>query len=107
MIRFIIATTLILLGLFVFFVATLGIYRFKYPLNRIHIAAKCDTLGAILTLSGLAVMSGFNFMTLKLVLILIFMWTTGPVASHLLSNTQILMEKLKEEKGSVSNDDYI
>lgn len=107
MIRFVIAMILIILGMFVFFVATLGIYRFKSPLNRIHIAAKCDTLGTILTLSGLIIISGASFMTLKVILVLAFMWATGPVASHLLGNTQILMEKVRKEKGSVSNDDYI
>lgn len=98
MIKFIIAAILILLGMFVFFVATLGIYRFKSPLNRIHIAAKCDTLGTILTLSGLVLISESSFMALKVGLVLILMWATGPVASHLLGNAQILIEKTKREK---------
>ena len=46
MIRLVIAAVLILGGLFVLGIATLGIFRFESVLNRIHVAAKCDTLGA-------------------------------------------------------------
>ena len=38
----------IVLGVFVLCVATFGIFRFEYALNRIHVAAKCDTLGSML-----------------------------------------------------------
>ena len=38
----------IILGVFVLCVATFGIFRFEYALNRIHVAAKCDTLGSML-----------------------------------------------------------
>ena len=76
-------------GLFILGVATIGIFRFNYVLNRIHVAAKCDTLGAILFLSGLAVWSGWNFVTLKLVLIIAFLWLTNPAATHLVAKTEM------------------
>ena len=43
----------IVLGVFVLCVATFGIFRFEYALNRIHVAAKCDTLGSMLILPAL------------------------------------------------------
>ena len=46
MIRVIVAGVLMFAGLFVLSVATVGIFRFSTMLNRIHVAAKCDTLGA-------------------------------------------------------------
>jgi len=84
-------------GLFVLGIATYGIFRFKYVLNRIHVAAKCDTLGAILFLSGLAVCSGVSWITLKLILIVIFLWLSNPVANHLVAKTELMTNpKLKD-----------
>ena len=44
-IREIIAAICIVIGLFVFLCSILGIYRFKYALNRMHAAALGDTMG--------------------------------------------------------------
>ena len=76
-------------GLFILGIATFGIFRFDYVLNRIHVATKCDTLGAIFFLSGLAVWSGWSLVTLKLVLIIAFLWLTNPVASHIVAKTEL------------------
>ena len=89
MIRLAIAATLILCGLFVLGVATLGIFRFNTVLNRIHVAAKCDTLGAVLVLSGLVVLSGLNTFSLKLGLVVAFLWLANPVASHLVARAEV------------------
>jgi len=75
-------------GLFILGVATSGIFRFDDVLNRIHVAAKCDTMGAIFFLSGLAVLEGFTLITFKLALILLFQWLTNPVAIHLVARTE-------------------
>jgi len=88
MIRIIITFLLMGGGLFVLGVATLGVFRFDYVLNRIHVAAKCDTLGAVLFLSGLAVWVGFNLTALKLILIIVFLWLSNPVAAHLIARTE-------------------
>ena len=89
MIRLAIAAVLILSGLFVLGVATLGIFRFDTVLNRIHVAAKCDTLGAVLVLSGLVVLSGLNTFSLKLGLVVAFLWLANPVASHLVARAEV------------------
>ena len=44
-IREIIAAICIFIGLFVFLCSILGIYRFKYAMNRMHAAALGDTMG--------------------------------------------------------------
>lgn len=69
-------------GLFFFIVGTLGILRFPDALTRAHGAAKCDTLGAALCLAGLMVYSGFNTASLKLFLVIVFIWVTNPTATH-------------------------
>ena len=89
MIRLAVSAVLILSGLFVLGVATLGIFRFASVLNRIHVAAKCDTLGALLVLSGLIVLAGPGAFAFKLTLVLLFLWLTNPVASHLVARAEV------------------
>ena len=72
-IRFIIFLALFISGLFVFGVATYGLFKFDYVLNRVHAAAKCDTLASMLILLSLMVASGFNIVSLKLFLIFVFL----------------------------------
>ncbi|SCZ77619.1 monovalent cation/H(+) antiporter subunit G [Acidaminobacter hydrogenoformans] len=69
-------------GLFFFIVGTLGILRFPDALTRAHGAAKCDTLGAALCLVGLMIYSGLNTASLKLLLVIVFVWVTNPTATH-------------------------
>ena len=55
MARFIIAAIFIVAGLLVFAIATFGVFRFRYVLNRMHIAAQSDTLGLLLSLIGVMI----------------------------------------------------
>lgn len=98
LLRQILATLLIGSGLFVLGVATLGIFRFSYVLNRIHVAAKCDTMGALLVFAGLAVISGFSVATVKMLLAILFIWVANPVASHLITNTELATNPKGAEK---------
>lgn len=53
MIRFIIAAIFIVAGIFVFAAAAFGVFKFKYVLNRMHVAAKCDSLGCTSHFGGM------------------------------------------------------
>ena len=88
-IRFGIAALLLLGGMITLLATIVGIFRFPYVLNRIHFAAKCDTFGVLLTLSSLALMFGWDSATLKISLIVIFIWITIPVASHLIADLEV------------------
>ena len=88
-IRFAAGVGLILSGIFVFITAVIGNYRFHFVLNRMHAAGLADTLGLTLLFAGAAVFSGFTIFTLKLALTLLFLWCTGPVASHLLLRMEL------------------
>ena len=101
LLRQIIATILVGSGLFVLGVATLGIFRFDYALNRSHVAAKCDTMGALLVFGGLALISGLSITTLKIALAIIFIWIANPVASHLIAGTEIATNPDVEKKCEV------
>lgn len=77
-----IAGFLILGGLFFFFTGTLGLLRFPDVYTRLHAAGKCDTLGAQLMLLGLAIANGWNLVSIKLLLIVVFLFLVNPTATH-------------------------
>ncbi len=88
-------------GFFFFFVGTIGLLRFKDIFTRAHGAAKCDTLGAVLSLLALVVYSGFSFTSFKIILIIVFIWITNPTATHLITRAEWSRSKYKawsEEK---------
>ncbi len=70
-------------GLFFFGVATLGLIRLPDVYTRLHATTKGDTLGAALILLGMALYGGLGLDTLKLSIIIVFVWLTNPTASHL------------------------
>ncbi len=88
-VRIVIAVALIAAGILIFALATAGVYKFKYVLNRMHIAAQSDTLGLLFVLSGVAVLTGLTFATLKIVVIIILFWLTSPVSSHMIAKMEI------------------
>ena len=90
MIKSIIAVILISIGLFAVCVGTLGLFRFKCILNRMHAAAMVDTLGVLGVVLGLLLLCSSAVVCLKLVLILIFLWLTSPIASHLIAKMELL-----------------
>lgn len=104
--RFLISASLICSGLFVLGIATFGIYRLDYVLNRVHVAAKCDTLGIMLVLAGLIVSGVSLFHGLKMLLVIAFMWLANPVANHLLVRLEVVSnENIGEECEVIFHDD--
>lgn len=88
-----VSSLLILAGLFMSFVAVLGLYRFDFCMNRMHAAAMNDTLGILLVLTGLMISSGFTLAMLKMLIIIVFFWFASPVSGHLLTKLQVIIEK--------------
>lgn len=89
---------LIIAGLFFFLIGTLGVLRFPDALTRAHGAAKCDTLGAVLCLSGLILQYGFTFTSFKLVIIIAFLWSTNPTATHILAKAIVNANKRRKDQ---------
>lgn len=90
MIKTILALVFITIGLFTVCVGTLGLFRFKCVLNRMHAAAMVDTLGVLGVVLGLLLLCSSAVVCLKLVIILIFLWLTSPIASHLIAKMELL-----------------
>jgi multicomponent Na+:H+ antiporter subunit G len=75
---------LIIAGTFFFFTGTVGFLRFPDFYSRMHATGKSDTLGALLSLIGLAVFSGFSLLSVKILLIALFLFLTSPTGTHAL-----------------------
>lgn len=96
-IRFLAGVGLLLIGMGIFVLQLLGVFKFQYVLNRMHAAAMGDTLGIGVSLTGLIILSGFNFTSLKMALIIVFLWLASPVSSHLISRLEVVTnEQLAE-----------
>ena len=88
-IRLIVGSAFLVCGLIVFFTEIFGVFHFHYALNRMHAAAMGDTLGIGSCLTGLIIFSGVNFTSLKLLLIIVFLWFASPVSSHVLARLEV------------------
>ncbi len=88
-VRLIAGGALLISGLIIFLIELYGIFHLDYVLNRMHAAAMGDTLGISFSLVGLMILSGFNFTTLKMALIVVFLWFASPVSSHLLARLEV------------------
>ncbi len=89
LIRFLISAVLTLAGLFVLVSGVVGVFRFRYSMNRMHAAALGDTLGILFVLLGVMVAEGLTIATVKMLLVIITLWLTSPVASHLISRLEV------------------
>lgn len=96
-IRFLAGAALLLAGVAIFLIEMVGVFRFKYVLNRMQAAAMGDTLGIGFCLLGLIVMSGLNFTSLKMLLVIIFLWFSSPASSHLIARLEVTTNEDKEE----------
>lgn len=110
-IQFLAGGILLLIGLLIFLIEMIGVFRFRYVLNRMHAAAMGDTLGIGCCLLGLIVMKGFSFTSLKLMLVIVFLWFSSPVSSHLIARLEVTTDEepqkhykqlVEDEKGGMT-----
>ncbi len=88
-IRLIACTILTVLGLCCLVSGVVGVYRFKFSLNRIHAAALMDTVGILLMLLGVICATGLNVTSAKILVVIAFLWLTSPVSGHLIGRMEI------------------
>ncbi|MDE6918175.1 MAG: monovalent cation/H(+) antiporter subunit G [Lachnospiraceae bacterium] len=101
-IRFLAGTALILCGMIVFGIELFGVFKFGYVLNRMHAAALGDTLGIALCMLGLTILCGLNFTSLKMMLVVVFLWFASPVASHMLSRFEVATNEELDRECEIS-----
>lgn len=81
-----VAATCILLGSIIAFISGIGILKFPDVYTRAHAATKSATLAVLLTLSGafLYFWMTEGYISVRLLLGIIFIFITAPVAGHLI-----------------------
>ncbi len=100
-VRYALGAALMIGSLFTLLTGVLGTYRFQDALQRMHAAGVNDTLGIFLAISALVLAEGFSFTSFKFILIIVFLWISAPVSTHLLARlelTRMPSRKKKEEK---------
>ena len=79
-----------IVGGFFLFVGSLGMVRLVDFWARLHAAAIIDSAGVGLILFGMMLQGGLTLITAKLVLIVLFLFITGPTASHAVANAAFM-----------------
>jgi len=67
-------------------IGSVGILRFPDFWSRLHAASVTDSAGVILMILGMCLQAGFTLITVKLIIIGIFLFITGPTATHAVAN---------------------
>ncbi len=75
-----------------FFIVTGGIGLVRLPdfFTRLHSAGIVDTLGAALVVAGLVLQAGLGQVSVKLLLILVFVFFTSPTATHAVAHAALV-----------------
>ena len=83
------AAILISFGVFFLFMGAVGLIRFPDFYTRMHAAGKCDTLGSLLLLAGLACYGGVTLASVKILAIALFIFLTSPTATHAIARVAL------------------
>ncbi|MCJ7630277.1 MAG: monovalent cation/H(+) antiporter subunit G [Longimicrobiales bacterium] len=76
-------------GSFFVLVGALGVVRLPDLFTRLHAAGLADTMGAGLILTGLMCQGGGFPVTVRLILILGFLWFSSPVSTYALARATL------------------
>ncbi|HLR72706.1 MAG TPA: Na+/H+ antiporter subunit G [Pseudogracilibacillus sp.] len=81
-----IGVILILIGSIVSLISAIGIIRFPDIYSRAHAATKTTTLAVLITLVGtfIYVWFGEGYMSVRLMLGIVFVFITAPISGHLI-----------------------
>lgn len=89
----------IIIGLFFMVVGAVGLVRLPDFYTRAHASGKCDTLGEGMMLIGFMLYEGLSLITVKLLLLVIFIFISSPTAVHALVNVAYARGVIPWKKG--------
>lgn len=100
----IISWILILSGTAFSLIGAIGFLRFPDFWTRLHAASVTDSAGMLLLIAGMCLQAGWSFITIKLIIIAIFLFITGPTATHAVANAALVSglkpgSDVKKKKG--------
>ncbi|MBQ0018114.1 MAG: monovalent cation/H(+) antiporter subunit G [Clostridiales bacterium] len=85
----IIAAALMALGFIFMLISALGLFRFPDFYSRLHSTGVGDTLGCMLIVAGMMVMTGLKLITIKILLIPIILFLTSPMATNVIMSAAV------------------
>lgn len=85
------AVVLVVLGLLTMLVGSIGVIRLPDFFSRTHAASMVDTTGIMILLLGMAIYERGMLDSAKLVLVIVFIAITNPVAIHALGRAALRM----------------
>ena len=85
MIRDIISACFLFGGLFLCITTTVGMFRFPDFYSRCHASGNSETMGLLLTCVGFIIYAGFNVLSIKIIILFLFVCACNPVGSHVLT----------------------
>ena len=85
----ILSWALIVIGVVAVLIGGIGVLRLPDVYTRMHAAGITDTLGATAIIGGLMIQGGWTLITVKLGLILLFLFFTNPTSSFSLGHAAL------------------
>ena len=85
-VRHILAAISLLGGAALVLAGASGVVRLPDFYTRLHAAGVTDTLGTLLVLLGLILISGLTLLSAKLALVGLFLFLTSPASTHAIAN---------------------
>lgn len=82
-----ISGAMLIIGALVMLAGATGVIRFPDFYSRMHAAGMGDTLGQFLVVAGLAIPAGLSLVSLKLAIIVFFIFVCNPTATHALARS--------------------
>ena len=109
LLRFILSAVFMVLGIGSILLSVLGVFKFRFVLNRMHCAAIIDTMGVLCVLLSLAIGGGGLSSIVKLGIILALVWVGSPISSHLVGRMEVstdpeIRDHVKLKKSEVTSD---
>ena len=80
----------IISGSFFVVVGAIGTLRFPDFWARLHATSVTESGGVILLLAGMSIEAGLTLVTVKLLIIGIFLFITGPTSTHAVANAALI-----------------
>lgn len=77
-------------GSFFTIIGAVGVLRFPDFWSRLHALSVVDSGGMLLIVIGLCLQAGWSLVTVKLIVIGVFLFITGPTAAHAVANAALV-----------------
>lgn len=85
----IIIIVVISLGMISILISTIGLLLFPDFFTRLHVIGIADTMGVILVLLGMILLTGLKLMSLKILILLLLILITNPLGTNLIMSASI------------------